>query len=213
MVLFVVQGLRADRFVPDIHNDPAFALALRRAAERGVEVRAASVACTPEGVATLDRLEVPVDFAPVAAAEQDVGSYLLHLHVPEPRAVTVGSLGRHRLEPGHYLYVGSAMGRLSARIRRHLGRRKKPHWHVDHLRSVSATARAYPIYSLTRLECSLAAEVGALYPQPVAGFGASDCRCPSHLFYSREDPRRDPRFVELLLRFRHSLGLAGTWRR
>ncbi len=207
MVLFVLQGLEADRFVPDMHADPAFSLALRRASEEGVEVQAASVDCSAAGVATLRDLDIPVDFGPLKAVDQDSGSYMLHLRLPEERELTVGKLGSFRFEPGHYIYIGSAMGGLGARTRRHLGRRKRLHWHIDHLRSVATGAWVYPIYSVRRLECDLAAAVGRVYPSPVRGFGSSDCQCESHLFFSREDPRRDPRFVELLLRFRHSLSL------
>jgi sugar fermentation stimulation protein A len=207
LVLFVLQGLRATRFVPDIHADPAFSLALREAQGRGVGVRAAAVDCDARGVATLRDLNLPVDLSPVRYVEEDSGSYLLHLHLAAERELSVGSLGSRRLCPGHYLYVGSAMRGLAARTRRHLNRRKRLHWHVDHLRSVAEAARVYPIYSRTRLECSLAESLRQLYPEPVEGFGSSDCRCRSHLFYLPGDPRRDPRFVEILLRYRHRLAL------
>lgn len=208
LVLFVIQGLRAERFVPDIHADPAFALALREAWRQGVAIRAASVDCSPTGVAALSVLDIPVDLEPVDYVEEDSGSYLLHLYLPEARELQVGSLGRHRFSPGHYLYVGSAMKGLASRTRRHLNRRKRFHWHADYLRSVAKNAWVYPIYSPRRLECELAESVRRLYPAPLDGFGSSDCRCRSHLFHTPRDPRRDPRFVELLLRFRHTLALA-----
>lgn len=209
LVLFVLQGVAAERFVPDIHTDPEFALALRDAAAAGVTVRAASISCDRAGRARLEELEVPVDFGPVAAVDRDSGSYMLHLHLSEEREINVGKLGAHRFAPGHYLYVGSAMGRLSARTRRHLQRRKRFHWHIDYLRDAAAAARVYPVYAEKRLECEIAAALGELYPPAAAGFGSSDCGCFSHLFYSEEDPRRDRRFVETLLYFRHRRSLPG----
>ncbi len=207
MVLFVLQGLEADRFVPDMHADPAFSLALRRASAEGVKVQAASIDCSASGVARLRSADIPVDFSPLEAVDRDSGSYILHLRLAEERVLTVGKLGTFRFGPGHYIYVGSAMGGLGARTRRHLGVRKRFHWHIDHLRSVATGAWAYPVYSIRRLECDLAQAMGRLYPSPVSRFGSSDCQCESHLFYSPDDPRRDPRFVELLLRFRHSFSL------
>lgn len=38
-----------------------------------------------------------------------------------------------------------------------------------------------------RLECQLAQRVGKVF-QSFPGFGSSDCRCPSHLFFSEELP-------------------------
>lgn len=208
LVLFVLQGVGADRFVPDIHTDPRFAVALRNGADAGVEVRAAAVSCDETGRATVERFEVPVDFEPVSAVDSDTGSYILQLRLDEPREITAGKLGNRRFEAGHYLYVGSAMGGLSARTRRHLQRRKRFHWHIDFLRDVASAAWAYPIYSHSRLECETAAALRELYSEPIGGFGSSDCGCRSHLFYSREDPRKAAPFVELILYYRHHRSLS-----
>lgn len=207
LVLFVIQGLRAHRFVPDIHADPAFSLSLREAARHGVSIRAVTVDCDATGIATLRDLDLPVDLEPVTLVQEDRGSYLLHLHLEAERELSVGGLGEHRFPPGHYLYVGSAMRGLSARTRRHLNRRKRFHWHIDYLRSVADGAWVYPVYSSKRLECDLAKSLEALYSVAVERFGSSDCRCRSHLFHLHRDPRKDPRFVELLLRYRHRLAL------
>jgi hypothetical protein len=115
IVLFVIQGAPAERFVPDIHTDPAFAVALRDAAVRGVEVVAVGTATTAEGITTITNPAVPVDFGPVASVDGDCGSYLLHMRLDEPRRVAIGALGEFDLEAGHYLYVGSAMGSLKSR--------------------------------------------------------------------------------------------------
>jgi sugar fermentation stimulation protein A len=202
-VLFVIQGPPAARFVPDIHTDPVFAVTLRDAAERGVEVIAVATATTAEGVTTVTNLAVPIDFGPVAAVDGDRGSYLLHLRLDEPRRVSIGALGEFDLDAGHYLYVGSAMGSMQRRTSRHLRRRKRMRWHVDYLRAAADWAAVYPIYANHRLECSIAASLREVFTEPIPGFGASDCRCGSHLFSTPDDPRRNPAFVERMLRFRH----------
>ena len=58
----------------------------------------------------------------------------------------------------------------------------------------------YAVYAVTedRLECRLAHE---FIGNGIPGFGCSDCACPSHLFYRRDDP-----MDEILTAFR-SLGL------
>ncbi len=203
IVLFVIQGPPAERFVPDVHTDPAFAVALRNAAARGVEVIAVATATTAAGTTVVTNPAVPVDFGPVASVDGDRGSYLLHLRLDEPRRVSIGALGEFDLESGHYLYVGSAMGSMGSRTSRHLRRRKRMRWHVDYLRAAADWASVYPIYAADRLECRLAASLREIYREPIPGFGASDCACGSHLFYTPDDPRRNPALVERLLLFRH----------
>jgi len=61
---------------------------------------------------------------------------------------------------------------------------------------------AMPVRASTDLEHDLAAALGKLAGWTVPRFGSSDCSCPSHLFGFRENPIRDPRFVDMLLRFR-----------
>jgi sugar fermentation stimulation protein A len=203
IVLFVIQGPPAERFVPDIHTDPAFAVALRDAAARGVAVIAVATATTAEGITVVTDPAVPVDFGPVASVDGDRGSYLLHLRLDEPRRVSIGALGEFDLDEGHYLYVGSAMGSMQRRTSRHLRRRKRKRWHVDYLRGAADWASVYPVYATNRLECRLAASLREIYPEPITGFGASDCACRSHLFLTPADPRGDPAFVDRMLLFRH----------
>jgi Uri superfamily endonuclease len=105
--------------------------------------------------------------------------------------VTVGKLGTIAFARGFYAYVGSAMG-LSGfkRVRRHLdvatGRRKTQKWHVDYLLPVSEVIKTVEIITQERIECRIA---DSLWKNPslaaIKGFGSSDCRCCSHLFYSR----------------------------
>lgn len=115
------------------------------------------------------------------------GSYCLCISVDGEVAVEVGALGSHVFSPGRYIYVGSAMNGLEARISRHLnmsrGGLRAVHWHVDYLLR-EAGVRVEAVYTLSseeRAECSIAAAVSRR-GRPVKGFGCSDCRCESHLF-------------------------------
>lgn len=203
LVLFVIQGPKVTRFVPDLHTDPRFAVVLRTAKNAGVEIRAIETDTTIDGTTTVTNWNVPVDFDPIAAVDTNSGSYIVHVRIDRPTPVTVGSLGYVEFAPGHYLYVGSAMGTLDRRTDRHRRKRKRLRWHIDYLRSEAVAVAVYRIYSLHRLECDLARSLGQVYSEPVVGFGSSDCACPSHLFFSPDDPTKDSSFIKILLAYRH----------
>ncbi|MBN1485194.1 MAG: GIY-YIG nuclease family protein [Chloroflexia bacterium] len=119
------------------------------------------------------------------------GTYVLVLHLPRPHTIAVGRLGEITFAEGYYLYVGSARGPggLRARLRRHLRREKRLHWHVDYLRRWARPVEIYFAVGDGPGEChwrGLLQESGLSLPVP--GFGASDCRCPSHLLYSPDRP-------------------------
>ena len=137
------------------------------------------------------RLPHTEDETDTTAATDDRGAYLLLLRLDGDRRVKVGRLGAIGFDKGWYVYVGSAMRGLSARIARHQRRgRKKLRWHVDYLRRVADECTAIALASSSRRECEIAAAVGELLQAGPKGFGSSDCRCATHLFYSAADPRR-----------------------
>jgi len=101
----------------------------------------------------------------------------------------VGRLGRFRFEAGFYLYVGSAQRNLEKRLERHARKKKPLRWHIDYLSSRAQMIGAVVAPGTKRQECELAAELGEMFEPAVPGFGASDCRCPGHLFYTPELPQ------------------------
>jgi sugar fermentation stimulation protein A len=133
----------------------------------------------------------------------DRGSYLLLLDLRRDRRIQVGRLGRIAFKKGTYVYVGSAQRGLAARIARHLRRRRKRfHWHIDYLRAACGRVVGLPIRSSRRQECEVARAVAAVLEPGPAGFGSSDCRCATHLFWSPADPLALPAFRAVLKRFR-----------
>ncbi len=111
------------------------------------------------------------------------GAYALLLALP--RAVAAPErLGGAALDPGLYVYAGSARGPggICARVARHARRGKPRHWHVDRLTESGRVIAAVAIPDGS--ECAV---VGTLRTRPgvsfpVLGLGASDCRaCPAHL--------------------------------
>ena len=118
------------------------------------------------------------------------GTYALVARLDTPCKLNVGKLGPVELPAGYCLYFGSALGGLVGRIRRHLRRRKKLWWHIDYLTRVAAPEEVWWNEGPGRAECDWAA-VGLLLPgatAPAPGFGASDCRCNSHLVHVRARP-------------------------
>ncbi|RLA82840.1 MAG: GIY-YIG nuclease family protein [Deltaproteobacteria bacterium] len=112
------------------------------------------------------------------------GTYILLIELPRDCEIAVGALGPLSFPRGFYAYVGSAMGGLEARIRRHLRKRKRFHWHIDFLLQ---RARVREVISIRgkKVECPLARELEQTFPC-IPRFGSSDCRCKSHLFFCRD---------------------------
>lgn len=112
------------------------------------------------------------------------GIYLLEIDVGKHITVKVGALGKIDFPKGTYAYVGSAQNGLESRIRRHLRKEKKKHWHVDYL-------LGNPDVKIKRIwianmgkngECDTA-RLLAKHFQGIPNFGSSDCSCSSHLFH------------------------------
>ncbi len=116
------------------------------------------------------------------------GTYALVLRLDRPRPFTVGALGSFVLQRGRYLYLGSARGPggLAARLAHHRRPPARPHWHVDYLRVAGARPVAVGwMEGAARRECAWAQGALALpgAEAPIPRFGASDCRCLTHLLF------------------------------
>jgi len=106
--------------------------------------------------------------------------------------IRAGSLGILKVQPGYCVYVGSAFGPggLAARVLRHQRQHKKLRWHIDYLRAVVAMEEVWYTLDAKRRECQWADTLAQMpgCSWPLAGFGASDCPCVSHLFYFQGKP-------------------------
>ncbi len=201
-VLFIVMNPQAEYFIPNHHTDPVFAQTLSEVQGK-VDFHGVSVRCNAQGFLELVQEDLPIQTLPLETLRKNRGIYLIVLEIPEDLRIPVGALGNRDFPGGWYVYCGSAMGSLSSRVKRHLGKRKKKHWHIDYLSSKAKSLKGFPIYMGKNRECELAAGLRGFSQGEVPGFGSSDCRCPSHLFYFEEPvlPNRD--FLTLLFRFRH----------
>ena len=111
------------------------------------------------------------------------GSYVLIIEMDREMEIEVGRLGPIIFKKGYYLYVGSAMNGLEARISRHLSKDKKMRWHVDYILGIGKIVDIY-IKPHERVECLIAEKLSRIFDS-IPKFGSSDCKCKSHLFYSR----------------------------
>ena len=121
------------------------------------------------------------------------GCYSLIIELRKRKTVRIGRLGVGVFPKGIYVYTGSAMKGLGARLERHLGRKKTLHWHIDYLLAPHETEiKKIVIYrAAPGQECRQNQRIAALPGAAVVlkGFGASDCHsgCASHLsFFSSE---------------------------
>jgi Uri superfamily endonuclease len=123
------------------------------------------------------------------------GSYILLVELATKKDVFVGKLGCVSFPKASYAYVGSAMNGLKARLARHLRREKKLHWHIDYLLEEAEVEEIILCQGEERAECCLAqALAGKL--QYVSGFGSSDCKCRSHLYFASEKDTLKARVAE-----------------
>jgi len=120
------------------------------------------------------------------------GTYVLVLTFSRRLDNVVGRLGTLAMQPGFYVYVGSAFGPggLAKRVGRHARSEKKLRWHVDYLTTVATLDEVWYTVDEARCECQWADALkqirGAMVP--LEGFGSSDCRCRSHLFFFQKRP-------------------------
>lgn len=118
------------------------------------------------------------------------GTYTIILSLEAEEKICIGSLGEIDFASGYYAYTGSARGPGGCkRVDRHVeilqGRRFARRWHIDYLLSRTGLVEVFITRTSSDLECRIAKMIGE-HLVPVEGFGCSDCRCISHLYYGRD---------------------------
>ena len=120
------------------------------------------------------------------------GTYALVLRSQENQSLQIGRLGKLDLQNGFYLYVGSAFGPggVQRRISRHKKVHKPTHWHIDCLRKITEIREVWFSYDPNRREHQWADILRGIrgVSMPLSGFGSSDCKCLTHLFYVKRRP-------------------------
>ena len=123
--------------------------------------------------------------------ENNIGCYQLLLLSRKEQNIRVKSLGLLYFPSGYYIYTGSHKRYLLCRVKRHLNKVKKIHWHIDIL-TVHNSFKInhillYPNYPD---ECKINQKFNDLskFKNVHPGFGNSDCKngCLSHLLYFQD---------------------------
>jgi sugar fermentation stimulation protein A len=200
-ILFLVHTSRVRWFMPDYHTDLRFSETFLKLRKK-VRMYAAALKWRLDLSLEPQVRMLTIPWGYLQHEVQDRGSYLLVLRLDKGKRIRVGRLGTLPFRRGNYVYVGSAMNSLSARIARHQRLRRKLHWHIDYLRQEADSVVALPIRSSKRDECAVATSLGKVLKIGPAGFGASDCGCTAHLFFSTQDPLEQTAFHEMLQKFR-----------
>jgi len=111
------------------------------------------------------------------------GTYIIIMYRNKSATIEVGSLGCLQLKKGFYAYVGSAFSKngLKNRVGRHIRSKKTIKWHIDYLKP--AVREVWVSDYGERLECEWATALSETASDQILGFGCTDCKCKSHLFY------------------------------
>jgi sugar fermentation stimulation protein A len=201
-MFFIIPNASTRRFLPNVHTDPDFYRTMK--GNRRIQFRAFRVGMTDPVSVQLDSAEeIPVRLDLLDGMDLNRGTYLLIMENPLDKRVKVGALGDVDFPRGYYAYVGSGMGSLESRVRRHFRTRKKRFWHIDyvtphHLKPI----RQYLIRRADRIESALAVALSDIASRCIRGFGSTDSSAASHLFHFDHAPFRDRRFMDLLLSYR-----------
>lgn len=124
---------------------------------------------------------------------RDSGCYQILMHLDKSRKIRVGRLGLFDFPAGWYVYTGSALGGLSARIQRHFKKEKRLHWHIDYLLEHARICGVKKCLTRIRKECSLNARIFTHRKAKIVvkKFGSTDCRCETHLAFFDKKPDLD----------------------
>ena len=115
-------------------------------------------------------------------------TYVLFIQLTQNLSLRVGKLGPTFFRRGTYVYVGSARRCLESRLRRHKRSHKKPFWHIDYLLATKGGTISEIWTTEKALECCAAKTFQKSHEAQIVkrGFGASDCCCPTRLFYIKQ---------------------------
>ncbi len=117
-VFFLILNANAERFMPAVHIDLDYARRFLDAQHVICQAFKLNVR-DPVSIDLASVQEVPIDMAAAQTHCHNKVSYLLVLENPQDMTLTIGKLGSIRFLPGWYVYVGSAMNSLEARLKRH----------------------------------------------------------------------------------------------
>ena len=155
----------------------------------------------------MTKLENSITLGKNNSSNEGKGSYVLLIELPEEQTIVIGSLKAVHFHRGYYAYVGSAMSGFKSRLSRHLKGNKRPRWHIDYLLPRASLNDIILCQTQDRAECSIAQALSRRFDS-IPGFGSSDCKCHSHLFFTTEGKQMKAKIMSNINR----LGIKPTLR-
>ncbi len=201
-VYFLITNYNAESFCPNFHVDPEYARVFTNS--NNVHFRAGALNLIDPVTIDLSSIKnISIDYDKLQKHCGNKGSYLLVIENQKEQSVDIGKLGTRQLAKGFYVYVGSAMGGLDQRLKRHRSKSKKKHYHIDYILSGNMKIKKeYQIQSTQRLESKISKRVSEVCDYSIFGFGSSDTKDDSHLFYFKNNPVKQESFYSIILDFR-----------
>jgi len=123
------------------------------------------------------------------------GTYMLLFELPQLQEIALGNLWLLTFPQGFYAYVGSAMNGFGSRISYHLREEKNSRWHIDYLLEQALIRELILWETEERVECILAQTLSKEF-HSISGFGSSDCRCSSHLYFEAGKGKLEKGIIE-----------------
>jgi Uri superfamily endonuclease len=117
------------------------------------------------------------------------GTYSLIVKLEDDQEIEIGKLGLIHFKAGYYVYTGSALNNVEARIKYHRKDSKKLTWHIDYLLQYARITNVLVKKSPKKWECRINRWISALEKgEEIPKFGSSDCKCSSHLHWFKNNP-------------------------
>ncbi|MBN2016840.1 MAG: DNA/RNA nuclease SfsA [Candidatus Cloacimonetes bacterium] len=201
--LFLITTMQAQVFLTNYHVDLAYAQ--KMLAAKNIAFLAYKIGFDDPITLNISKTKpVEIDLKSTKRNAVDKGSYVLVLQNDTDFSKQIGLLGEVFFKKGYYVYVGSAMNILDARISRHYRSRKKVHWHLDYVTpKPMKIIKSYPIRSSVPLEQEIVKCISNIADGFIKSFGASDSKERSHLLYFKDNPIHNQNFYNVIMNFRH----------
>ncbi len=192
ILFFMILHSGIDLFVPNYHTDYTF---YRTFMDERNRVTALAYSVIYQDYEITGATGVTI----LTPEREPAGCYLL-LYINRKRfSADIGALGRRDFPRGFYVYVGSGMRNLFGRIGYHRRKSEKRHWHLDYIKDRFTFLTDIPIVTMSRRECSLSLKMLEEGGRGIDGFGSTDCRCNSHLYFFESNPLDSDDFWEVIL--------------
>jgi len=201
VLYFIITNYNAETFIPNYHTHFEYCKTLMNS--RGIKIESYKIKfLNPVEVDINSLKKVKIDFQKVKQNCVDKGSYVLILENKNNFTMKIGKIGNILFKKGYYLYTGSALNSLEKRIKRHFSRNKKIFWHIDYI--VPYKMKIKKVYLIRhnkeiRKEEELASKFLKISDSYIKGFGATDSKIISHLFYFKENPLKNYNVIKTIL--------------